>query len=131
LGIWDAVAAIGWQRFFPDWACDKHFAPSVRYARRLQSVDEGRKDFKRVPLGGSLTVNWSGRDDEPDRFDQIWLVGNHADTGGRYPACDGMMHDECMVGIGGTRWARAVRDVPDEATLHETGLWASCTPKRT
>lgn len=53
IGIWDAVAAIGWQRFFPDWAYDRHFTPDVQYARHLQSIDEGRKDFKRVAWGGS------------------------------------------------------------------------------
>jgi hypothetical protein len=39
-----------------------------------------------------------------------------------YPSADGMMHDECMVGIGGTalHWSKAVRDVPDTAQLHET-----------
>jgi hypothetical protein len=33
-----------------------------------------------------------------------------------------MMHDECMVGIGGTalHWSKAVRDVPDGAQLHPT-----------
>ena len=31
-----------------------------------------------------------------------------------YPSADGMMHDECMVGIGGTalHWSKSVRDVP-------------------
>ena len=39
-----------------------------------------------------------------------------------YPSADGMMHDECMVGIGGTalHWSKAVRDVPDGAQLHPT-----------
>jgi uncharacterized protein (DUF2235 family) len=37
IGIWDAVAAIGWQRFFPDWAYDRHFSADVQYARHLQS----------------------------------------------------------------------------------------------
>ena len=138
------------------------FAPSVRYARHLQSIDEGRADFKRVPWGGSGTVTWADRGEEPDQFDQkIWFAGNHADIGGSYPenelrlsditlhwmvefitqkipeagrifadptllrlypAYDGMMHDECMVGIGGSplHWSRAVREVPDEATFHET-----------
>jgi hypothetical protein len=33
-----------------------------------------------------------------------------------------MMHDECMVDIGGTslRWEKAIRDVPNTAQLHET-----------
>jgi uncharacterized protein (DUF2235 family) len=161
IGIWDAVAAIGWQRFFPDWAYDRHFSADVQYARHLQSIDEGRKDFKRVPWGGSGTVKWPNREGEPEQFDQIWFAGNHADIGGSYPenesrlsditlvwmvgfiadkipeagrvivdksllrlypSADGMMHDECMVGVGGTalRWARTVRDVPDTAQLHET-----------
>jgi uncharacterized protein (DUF2235 family) len=160
IGIWDAVAAIGWQRIFPDWAYDRHFASDVRYARHLQAIDEGRKDFKRVPWGGSGTVKWPDRKDEPEQFDQIWFAGNHADIGGSYPenesrlsditldwmvdfvskkipeagrvivdpdflklypSSDGMMHDECMVGMGGTslRWARAVRNVPDTAQLHD------------
>jgi uncharacterized protein (DUF2235 family) len=161
IGIWDAVAAIGWQRFFPDWAYDRHFTSDVQYARHLQSIDEGRKDFRRVPWGGKGTVKWPDRKGEPEQFDQIWFAGNHADVGGSYPenesrlsditltwmvdfithkipetgrvivdpnllrlypSADGMMHDECMVGVGGTafKWAKAVRDVPSEAQLHDT-----------
>lgn len=161
IGVWDAVAAIGWQRFFPDWAYDRHFPSDIQYARHLQSLDEGRKDFKRVPWGGKGTMTWPDRDGEPEQFDQIWFAGNHADIGGSYPenesrlsditltwmadfvtekipeadrvivdtellrlypSADGMMHDKCMVGVGGTalKWARAVRDVPDAAQLHET-----------
>ncbi|MFB6465026.1 DUF2235 domain-containing protein [Bradyrhizobium tunisiense] len=161
IGIWDAVAAIGWQRFFPDWTYDRHFTSDVQYARHLQSIDECRKDFKRVPWGGKGTVKWPDREGEPEQFDQIWFAGNHADVGGSYPenesrlsditltwmvefitekipeagriivdkdvlrlypSADGMMHDECMVGIGGTmlKWGKAIRDVPDTAQLHET-----------
>jgi uncharacterized protein (DUF2235 family) len=165
IGIWDAVAAIGWQRIFPDWAYDRHFSKDVRYARHLQSIDEGRKDFKRVPWGGSGTVKWPDRKDEPEQFDQIWFAGNHADIGGSYPenesrlsditldwmvdfitkkipeagrvivdpkllnlypSSDGMMHDECMVGVGGTafKWDRRISkalafppSLPDRAIL--------------
>lgn len=161
IGIWDAVAAIGWQRFFPDWTYDRHFTSDVQYARHLQSIDEGRKDFKRVPWGGSGTVKWPDRKNEPEQFDQIWFAGNHADIGGSYPenesrlsditlawmvdfitkkipeagrvnvdenllrlypSADGMMHDECMVGLGGTsfKWQKAIRTIPDTAQLHDT-----------
>ncbi|WP_371815131.1 phospholipase effector Tle1 domain-containing protein [Bradyrhizobium sp. CCBAU 51753] len=82
IAIWDAVAAIGWQRFFPDWAYDRHFTTDVQYARHLQSIDEGRKDFKRVPWGASGTVKWLDRQGEPEQFDQIWFAGNHADMAG-------------------------------------------------
>jgi uncharacterized protein (DUF2235 family) len=39
-----------------------------------------------------------------------------------FPSPDGMMHDECMVGIGGTpaQWYPADRDVPADAILHPT-----------
>ncbi|MCK1678840.1 DUF2235 domain-containing protein [Bradyrhizobium sp. 147] len=39
-----------------------------------------------------------------------------------YPSADGMMHDECMMGMGGTalKWSKAVRQVPDTAQLHPT-----------
>jgi uncharacterized protein (DUF2235 family) len=161
IGIWDAVAAIGLQRFFPAWAYDRHFTKDVRYARHLQSIDETRRDFLRVPWGGSGTVKWPDRHNEPEQFGQIWFAGNHADVGGSYPenesrlsditlkwmvdfiteeiptegrvtvdphymrlhpSSDGMMHDECMVGIGGTslRWSAAIRNVPDTAKLHDT-----------
>ena len=39
-----------------------------------------------------------------------------------FPSPDGMMHDECMVGIGGTpaHWYPADREVPVDAILHPT-----------
>ena len=158
VGIWDAVAAISWQLIFPDWAYDRHFSKDIHYARHLQSIDEGRSDFKRVAWGGSGTVLNPKRENEPEQFEQPWFAGNHADIGGSYPenelrlsditlswmvdfvtnkipeanrvlvnpdllrvhpSSDGMMHDECMVGIAGTdiKWTRAVRDVPHDAIL--------------
>jgi Uncharacterized alpha/beta hydrolase domain (DUF2235)/Restriction endonuclease len=93
VGIWDAVAAIGWQRFFLDWAYDRHFTSDVQYARHLQSIDEGRKDFKRVPWGGSGTVKWPDRKGEPEQFDQMWFAGNHADIGGSYPENESCLSD--------------------------------------
>src|SRR6185437_12794182 len=37
-----------------------------------------------------------------------------------FPSADGMMHDECMVGVSGSplRWYPADRDVPGNAVLH-------------
>ena len=48
------------------------------------------------------------------------LLGSGSRLGA--PSSDGMMHDECMVGIGGTpaRWYPADRDVPTNAILHES-----------
>jgi uncharacterized protein (DUF2235 family) len=138
IGIWDAVAAIGWQRFFPDWAYDRHFTSDVQYARHLQSIDEGRKDFKRVPWGGSGTVKWPDRKDEPEQFDQIWFAGNarskpgHRRQGFAATVSIGRRDDarRMQVGIGGTalHWSKAVRDVPDGAQL--LGLRASATRRQ-
>ncbi|MFZ0609225.1 MAG: DUF2235 domain-containing protein [Xanthobacteraceae bacterium] len=167
IGVWDTVAALGWAhlRAALEWVhlwplqYDEHFPSTVRFARHAMAVDEYRKDFVRVPWGGSGTVlpNIPG---EPEQFQQIWFAGNHADIGGSYPENEsrlsditlmwmadfieqlpaegrvyidravlkcspssaGMMHDECMVGIGGTplRWGQTLRTVPTQAVLHET-----------
>jgi hypothetical protein len=61
------------------------FCNDIQYARHLQSIDECRKDFKRVGWGGSCSVEWPDRVHEPEQFDQIWFAGNHADIGGSYP----------------------------------------------
>ena len=159
IGVFDTVAALGWAHLWPV-AYDEHFPKTVRFARHAMAIDEYRRDFVRVPWGGSGTVA-DGEPGEPEPFQQIWFAGNHADIGGSYPenesrlsditlkwmadfierglpaearvhvdrsvlryapACSGMMHDECMVGMAGTplHWYPADRDVPAEATLHET-----------
>jgi uncharacterized protein (DUF2235 family) len=158
VGVWDTVAAIGWGRFVKN-PYDLHLPKEMRFARHAMAIDEYRKDFARVPWGGTnLPVGHPG---EPEPFEQIWFAGNHADIGGSYPEnesrlsdislqwmvdfitkelpadaqievdsdylklfpfTEGMMHDECMVGMGGTpvRWYPADRDVPNEAILHPT-----------
>jgi uncharacterized protein (DUF2235 family) len=169
IGVWDTVAALGWAHLGPilEWFnlwplnYDEHFPATVRFARHAMAIDEYRKDFVRVPWGGSGTVLRQDRSGEPEQFQQIWFSGNHADIGGSYPSnesrlsdialqwmsdfiehelpeearvlvdrtvlkcwpsCTGMMHDECMVGIGGTvyRWNQTDRLVPTDARLHET-----------
>jgi hypothetical protein len=136
-----------------------HFVPDVPFARHAMAIDEYRKDFERVPWGGSKTVP-DGDHDGVTRFRQVWFAGNHSDIGGsypenesrlsdvaldwmaqfieselpeagrvkvnrallqRYPAADGMMHDELMVGH--TRadihfWVAGERRVDPEGELH-------------
>jgi uncharacterized protein (DUF2235 family) len=159
VGVWDTVAASGWAHLGPV-KYDLHYPKALRFARHAMAIDEYRKDFVRVPWGGSGTFP-KPRDGEPIPFQQIWFAGNHADIGGSYPenesrlsditlkwmadfiehelppegrvtvdrrilncfpSAAGMMHDECMVGIGGTplRWYPKDRDVPSAAVLHES-----------
>ena len=159
IGVWDTVAAIGLARFLPV-KYDLHYPKALRFVRHAMAIDEYRKDFVRVPWGGTGTFP-KQREGEPFPFEQIWFAGNHADIGGSYPenesrlsditlkwmadfiehelpaegrvavdrailncfpSAAGMMHDECMVGIGGTplRWNPKDRTVPINAVLHET-----------
>ena len=85
IGVWDSVAAIGWKRFFPKWSYDLHFPRNVVFARHAMAIDEYRKDFSRVPWGGSGTVRSSGKENVLEPFEQVWFAGNHADIGGSYP----------------------------------------------
>lgn len=159
IGVFDTVAAVGWHKILPKTKYDYHLPRGTAFARHAMAIDEFRKDFERVPWGGSGTVRSSGKEDVLEPFEQVWFAGNHSDIGGSYPEnesrlsdialewmadiissklpteCqvnidrrylalypdyEGMMHDECMVGVGGTplRWFPAERNVPPEAQLH-------------
>jgi uncharacterized protein (DUF2235 family) len=161
IGVFDTVAAVGWHKIFPKTKYDYHLPRDTAFARHAMAIDEFRKDFERVPWGGSGTVRSSGKENVLEPFEQIWFSGNHSDIGGSYPEnesrlsdialewmadtisdklpkeyqvnidrrylalypnYEGMMHDECMVGVGGTplRWFPAERDVPPEAQLHSS-----------
>jgi uncharacterized protein (DUF2235 family) len=102
VGIWDTVAALGWGHFavskfiekipFLSANYDEHFVAGIPFARHAMAIDEYRRDFIRVPWGGSGTV----RDDDiagVKRFRQVWFAGNHADVGGSYPENESRLSD--------------------------------------
>ena len=72
IGVWDTVAALGWNHFLISWLVrkikrsahpyDLHFASGVPYARHGMAIDEYRRDFVRVPWGGSGTVSYDDLD---------------------------------------------------------------------
>jgi uncharacterized protein (DUF2235 family) len=82
-------------------------------------------------IGGSYPENESRLSDIALKW-MADFIGSEIPTEGRvqidqrvlalYPSADGMLHDECMVGIGGTlvKWYPADRDVPVDAILHPT-----------
>ena len=173
IGVWDTVAALGWTHFtiskimrklpFLSSQYDLHFVQDVPFARHAMAIDEYRRDFVRVPWGGSGTVS-DGDIKGVTRFRQVWFPGNHADIGGSYPenesrlsdialkwmvdfiskeipdepariivdqellhlypACDGMMHDELMVGHGPAHkvhfWVAGERKVDPGGELDQT-----------
>lgn len=69
---------------------------NIPYAKHAISIDENRKDFKRV--------GWDpGETDRPSRdengnifFEQIWFPGNHADIGGGYEENESRLSDATL-----------------------------------
>ena len=66
VGVWDTVAALGWGHFaasklirtlpFLSTNYDMHFVSDIPFGRHAMAIDEYRRDFVRVPWGGSGTV---------------------------------------------------------------------------
>jgi uncharacterized protein (DUF2235 family) len=102
IGVWDTVAAIGWNHLLIAWFIkmitrsehryDLHFPQDVPYARHAMAIDEYRRDFVRVPWGGSGTVSYDDLEGL-QRFDQVWFAGNHSDIGGSYPENESRLSD--------------------------------------
>jgi hypothetical protein len=80
-----------YQKFY-----DYTLNPNIAYAKHAISIDENRKDFKRV--------GWDpGDTDRPARdeqgnifFEQVWFPGNHADIGGGYEENESRLSDATL-----------------------------------
>jgi hypothetical protein len=74
-------------------------------------IDEYRRDFLRVPWGGSKTVP-DGSIENVTRFRQVWFAGNHSDIGGSYPENESRLSDITL------EWMKTFisKELPDEAT---------------
>lgn len=67
------------QRFY-----DYTLNPNIPYAKHAISIDENRKDFRRVGWDPGAN-NRPARDEKGNIFfEQVWFPGNHADIGGGY-----------------------------------------------
>jgi uncharacterized protein (DUF2235 family) len=120
VGVWDTVAALGWTHFtilrivqalpFLPNAYDEHFVPDIPFARHAMAIDEYRRDFVRVPWGGSATVSQGDREGVT-RFRQVWFAGNHADIGGSYPENESRLSDIAL------KWMTDFisKEIPEEA----------------
>jgi uncharacterized protein (DUF2235 family) len=122
MGLWDTVAALGWEHLLPV-KIDNHFPKEVRFARHAMAIDEYRKDFVRVPWGGSGTVH-EGPAGEPEPFQQIWFAGNHADIGGSYPDNESRLSDITL------KWMADFieYELPAEARIHVDRAVLRCSP---
>jgi hypothetical protein len=94
--------------------------PNVPYAKHAISIDENRKDFKRV--------GWSpGETNRPNRdewdniyFEQVWFSGNHADIGGGYAENECRLSDVTLkwMLISATVISNGLKIDPDVLVLH-------------
>jgi uncharacterized protein (DUF2235 family) len=119
--IWDAVGAVGWLHVgmsklvrilpFVSNNYDLHFPPDIKFARHAMAIDEYRRDFLRVPWGGSRTVS-GGKIQNVERFQQVWFAGNHSDIGGSYPENESRLSDITL------EWMKTfvTKELPDEET---------------
>ncbi len=86
VGVWDSVDAVGLPddiaapinalvyRFqFPDLK----LSPLVKRACHALSIDDERRTFR--------PVMWDADGEEPERIEQVWFAGVHANVGGGYP----------------------------------------------
>jgi hypothetical protein len=80
-----------YQKFY-----DYTLNPNVPYAKHAISIDENRKDFRRV--------GWDPRErNRPERdefgnifFEQVWFPGDHADIGGSYEENESRLSDGAL-----------------------------------
>jgi uncharacterized protein (DUF2235 family) len=119
--IWDTVGAVGWLHYgvsnllrilpFVGSNYDRHFTRDTKFARHAMAIDEYRRDFLRVPWGGSGTVP-NDSIEGATRFEQVWFAGNHSDIGGSYPENESRLSDITL------EWIKTfiTRELPDEAT---------------
>lgn len=107
-----------YQKFY-----DYTLNPNIPYAKHAISIDENRKDFRRV--------GWDpGENDRPSRdenvnifFEQIWFPGNHADIGGGYEENESRLSDATL------HWMRiAATRIPHPVKFNEGVLITNPDP---
>jgi uncharacterized protein (DUF2235 family) len=69
---------------------------NIPYAKHAISIDENRKDFKRVGWD-AVDSNRPERDENDNIFfEQVWFAGNHADIGGGYEENESRLSDATL-----------------------------------
>lgn len=97
---------------------DINLNPRIGYAKHAISIDENRKDFKRVawrPTGPRAEE--TPRDAEKNiYFEQVWFAGVHADIGGGYRENEARLSDASL------RWMLAAASIIPNGILHNPSL---------
>jgi hypothetical protein len=92
---------------------DYYLNANVDYARHAISIDENRKDFKRVPW--TPDEKRAGvRDNFGNiHFEQVWFPGVHADVGGGYPENESRLSDITL------KWMLAAASIIPNGIKHD------------
>jgi Uncharacterized alpha/beta hydrolase domain (DUF2235) len=91
---------------------DYSLNPNVEYAKHAISIDENRKDFKRVPSPD--TAKAATRDASGNLyFEQVWFCGVHADIGGGYPENEARLSDITL------KWMLAAASIIPHGIKHD------------
>lgn len=129
LGVWDTVDAYGMpvdelkiaidEKIWPMSFADRDPPVQIRTIRHALSLDDERPTFRPV-LWNEVIKDWDHPDDQtkqtrlgPDKIQQLWFAGVHANVGGGYPddglafaALDWMMTEAHAEGLRFIEWIR-------------------------
>jgi len=111
-GFWKSLATIHLaprKHTFTDYSLNVN----VGYAKHAISIDENRKDFKRV--GWTPDESKANERDEFGNlyFEQVWFPGVHADIGGGYPENASRLSDITL------RWMLAAASIVPNGIMHD------------
>ena len=88
--------------------------PNVDYAKHAISIDEDRKDFKRVPWNPDISRQDTRDQSGNIRFEQVWFAGVHADIGGGYPENESRLSDVTL------QWMLAAASILPNGIKHNS-----------
>jgi hypothetical protein len=80
-----------YQKFY-----DYTLNPNIPYAKHAISIDENRKDFRRVGWDPGDTERPVRDEARNILFEQVWFPGNHADIGGGYEENESRLSDATL-----------------------------------
>jgi uncharacterized protein (DUF2235 family) len=80
-----------YQKFY-----DYTLNPNIPYAKHAISIDENRKDFRRVGWDPSTSDRPTRDENGNIYFEQVWFSGNHADIGGGYEENESRLSDTSL-----------------------------------
>jgi hypothetical protein len=122
-GFWRSLATVHLappKHTFTDYTLNVN----VAYAKHGISIDENRKDFKRV-IWIPDEAKANTRDAEANLyFEQVWFAGVHADIGGGYPENESRLSDIALL------WILSAASIIPNGIIHDETV-LRCYPEPT